>query len=141
VKVRFPNLRPEPLFSGSFGIADRTFNVLCAEDTRYKIASITKAFTAVLVLQLVEEQKIDLDQPIKHYLSSYYGERADSVKIKMLLNHTSGLPNADAAYELLKRFFERYKRAISFGPFGEPDVMRWGVPIPGTALNDGRTGG
>jgi len=87
-----------PLFAGSFGIADRAFNVPCADDTRYRIASITKAFTAVIVLQLVEEKKIDLDQPIKHYLSNYSGEGADVVKIRMLLNHTSGLPNADAAY-------------------------------------------
>jgi CubicO group peptidase (beta-lactamase class C family) len=88
----------KPLFNGSFGIADRAFKVPCAENTRYKIASITKAFTAVLVLQLVQEQKIDLDQPIKRYLSSYSGEGADTVTIRMLLNHTSGLPNADAAY-------------------------------------------
>jgi CubicO group peptidase (beta-lactamase class C family) len=88
----------KPLFNGSFGIADRAFNVPCADNTRYKIASITKAFTAVLVLQLVEAKKIDLDQPIKRYLPSYSGEGADLVKIRMLLNHTSGLPNADAAY-------------------------------------------
>jgi CubicO group peptidase (beta-lactamase class C family) len=44
------------LFSGSFGIADRAFNVPCTEDTRYKIASITKAFTAVLVLQLLKNR-------------------------------------------------------------------------------------
>lgn len=84
------------LFNGSFGTADRAFNVPCNDGTRYKIASITKVFTAVLVLQLAEEKKIDLDQPIKHYLSSYSGEGADTVAVRMLLNHTSGLPNADA---------------------------------------------
>ena len=87
-----------PLFSGSFGVCDRAFDVPCADDTRYRIASITKAFTAVLVLQLVEEKKIDLEEAIRHYLPNYSGEGADSVKIGMLLNHTSGLPNADAAY-------------------------------------------
>jgi CubicO group peptidase (beta-lactamase class C family) len=88
----------KPLFTGSFGICDRAFNIACADDTRYKIASITKAFTAVLVLQLVEEKKIALDEPIRRYLPNYAGEGADRVKIRMLLNHTSGLPNADAAY-------------------------------------------
>jgi len=86
------------LFNGSFGIADRAFNVPCTDDTKYKIASITKAFTAVLVLQLVEEKKIDPDQPIKTYLPGYSGEGAGTVTIRMLLSHTSGLPNADAAY-------------------------------------------
>lgn len=88
----------KPLFTGSFGIADRSFNVPCTDDTKYKIASITKAFTSVLILQLVEEKKIDLDRPIRAYLPKYSGEGADKVKIRMLLNHTSGLPNADAAY-------------------------------------------
>lgn len=86
------------MFNGSFGVADRAFNVPCTNDTKYKIASITKAFTSVLILQLVEEKKIDLDQPIKAYLPNYSGEGAGTVKIRMLLNHTSGLPNADAAY-------------------------------------------
>jgi CubicO group peptidase (beta-lactamase class C family) len=86
------------LFNGSFGIADRAFNVPCSDDTKYKIASITKAFTAVLILQLVEEKKIDLGQSIKTYLPKYSGEGASTVTIRMLLNHTSGLPNADAAY-------------------------------------------
>jgi CubicO group peptidase (beta-lactamase class C family) len=88
----------KPLFTGSFGIADRSFNVPCTDGTKYKIASITKAFTSVLILQLIEERKIGLDQPIKVYLPNYPGEGADTVKIRMLLNHTSGLPNADAAY-------------------------------------------
>lgn len=87
-----------PLFTGSFGVCDRAFNIACADDVKYKIASITKAFTAVLVLQLAEEKKIDLEQPIGRYLPGYSGEGADRVKIRMLLNHTSGLPNADAGY-------------------------------------------
>ena len=86
------------LFKGSFGIADRSFDIPCTDETKYKIASITKAFTSVLILQLVEQKKIDLDKPIKTYLPKYSGEGADTVKIKMLLNHTSGLPNADAGY-------------------------------------------
>ncbi len=86
------------LFKGSFGIADRAFDIPCTDETKYKIASITKAFTSVLILQLIEQKRIDLDQPIKAYLPNYSGEGASTVKIKMLLNHTSGLPNADAGY-------------------------------------------
>jgi len=71
----------KPLFNGSFGIADRTFHVPCTDATKYKIASIAEAFTAVRVLQLVEEMKIGLDQPIKQYLSSYGGEGVDRVKV------------------------------------------------------------
>ena len=87
------------IYRGGFGMADRSFNVPCRENTKYKIASITKVFTAVLILQLAEEKKIDLSAVIKTYLPSYAGEGADKVSIHHLLNHTSGLPNLDANYK------------------------------------------
>ena len=52
------------LYRRSFGLADRAFEVPATDDTRYRIASITKLFTAVLVLQLVDEGKLDRDRPI-----------------------------------------------------------------------------
>jgi CubicO group peptidase (beta-lactamase class C family) len=98
------------LYRGSFGVADRSFQVPCTADTKFKIASITKAFTSVLVLQLAEERKIDLDAPIKTYLPNYAGEGGGTVTIHHLLNHTSGLPNADA------------------GIGGLPDALARGIP-------------
>jgi len=65
-------------------------------DTRYKIASITKAFTAVLILQLYEQGKIDLNKFISAYLPDYKGEGANKVTIVQLLNMTSGIHNMDA---------------------------------------------
>jgi D-alanyl-D-alanine carboxypeptidase len=87
--------RGKLLYRRCFGIADRAFNIPMQNDTRFKIASITKAFTATLILQLYEQGKIDLDQPIKTYLPDYTGEGADKVRVHNLLNHTSGLPNID----------------------------------------------
>ncbi len=84
------------VFSGSFGTADRSFDVPCTLDTRFKIASITKAFTGVLVLQMVDEGRLDLAAPVKQYLADYSGEAGDRVTIHRLLNHTSGLANLDA---------------------------------------------
>ena len=78
-----------------YGDANRAFKVPNGERTKYWIASITKAFTAVLVLQLVEQGRIKLDGTIADYLPDYAGDGARKVTVHQLLNHTSGLPNFD----------------------------------------------
>jgi CubicO group peptidase (beta-lactamase class C family) len=85
----------KPGFSASFGLANIAFKVPNTRQTAYKIASITKLFTSVLILQLYEQGRIDLDQPIKTYLPDYTGEGAGKISIHQLLNHTSGLPSFD----------------------------------------------
>lgn len=79
----------------SFGLADRAFAVPNEPDTRYRIASITKLFTAALVLQLRDEGRIELDAPVRSYLPRYAGNGAEKVPLRNLLNATSGLPNMD----------------------------------------------
>ena len=76
-------------------MANLPFKVANTNGTKYKIASITKAFTAVLVLQLLEQGKIDLGKPIRTYLPNYAGGGGGRVTVSQLLNHTSGLPNPD----------------------------------------------
>lgn len=83
------------VYRKSFGYADLPFKVLNTPDTRYKIASITKAFTAVMILQLYEQGKIDLEKPINTYLTNYKGMGGSSVTVKQLLNMTSGMRNMD----------------------------------------------
>ena len=79
----------------SYGLASIPFRVANTPQTRFKIASVTKLFTSVLILQLVEQHRLDLDQPIKAYLPDYAGEAGGRVTIQQLLNHTSGLPSFD----------------------------------------------
>jgi D-alanyl-D-alanine carboxypeptidase len=79
----------------SFGLADRAFSVPARIDSRYRVASITKLFTATLILKLAEEGKLDLTAPISRYLPLYPGEGADRVTIHQLLNHTSGIAQFD----------------------------------------------
>jgi D-alanyl-D-alanine carboxypeptidase len=82
-------------YARSFGLANIPFQVPNTPRTKYKIASITKLFTSVLILQLHEQGKIDLNETIGTYLPDYAGEGAGKVTIHQLLNHTSGLPNFD----------------------------------------------
>jgi D-alanyl-D-alanine carboxypeptidase len=83
------------VYARSFGLASRQHKVPNQIETKYKIASITKAFTAVLILRLYEQGKIDLSKTIKTYLPNYTGEAGDKVTIHQLLNHTAGMANID----------------------------------------------
>jgi D-alanyl-D-alanine carboxypeptidase len=87
-------------FARSFGLANLPFQVPNTRRTKYKIASITKVFTSVLILQLYEQGRIGLHKPIGTYLPDYAGEGADKVTIHQLLNHTSGLANFDTVKDM-----------------------------------------
>jgi len=79
------------IYHKSFGMANFQFSVPNANDTKYRIASITKLFTAVLIMQLKGEGKIDLKKTIKTYLPEYKGEGSDKVQVFHLLTATSGI--------------------------------------------------
>lgn len=79
----------------AFGLAERAFEAPCAADTAYRIASITKLMTATIVMRLHEAGRIGLDEPIATWLPNYRGEGAGKVKLRHLLNHTSGIENFD----------------------------------------------
>jgi D-alanyl-D-alanine carboxypeptidase len=79
----------------AFGPAERAFGTPCAADTVYRIASITKLMTATVVTRLAEAGRLDLDAPIAAHLPAYRGEGATRVKVRHLLNHTSGIENYD----------------------------------------------
>src|SRR6185437_13374374 len=63
-----------------------------AAPERVRIGSITKTFTATIVLQLVQEKKVSLDAPLTRYLP-WAGKKAKRIRIRDLLDHRSGLAN------------------------------------------------
>ncbi len=67
---------------------------LANSDTKYRIGSITKVFTAVLILQMVEEEKLELNQSIETFFPGL--TNADKITVRHLLEHTSGLENLTA---------------------------------------------
>lgn len=76
----------------TIGHANRQWNVPNSLDTKFRICSVTKQFTAMLVMQFVEKGKIDLDKTIADYLPEFRKETAIKIKIRDLLNSASGLP-------------------------------------------------
>ena len=81
----------KPYYHKAFGLADRKNKIPNKLDTRFDIGSMNKSFTKVLILQLISEGKLDLDDPLGKFLKGFKKEVAEKVKVKHLLNHTSGL--------------------------------------------------
>lgn len=83
----------EVIFRGGFGEADMSWEVPNETDTRFRIASVTKQFTAALILSLVQSGDLELDAPIVEYLPDYPPAQGARVTVHHLLSHTSGIPS------------------------------------------------
>lgn len=81
------------LINKGYGMANLSYDIPNHADTKYSIGSITKVFTAVLVLQMVEKGHIDLNATIDKYLPYYPEKNAKRITIHHLLSHTSGIPH------------------------------------------------
>ena len=108
------------LYHQSFGTAERAFNTPITNQTIYQVCSITKTFTAVLILQLVEKGEINLDKTIIDYLPSYKAEAGTKVSIHQLLNHTSGMKNIDTAKDVN---FMRYGIGFFHTPYTLDEIV------------------
>ena len=62
-------------------------------DTVYLLASISKPVTACGLMLLVEQGRVQLSDPVQHYLPEFQGDHKEKVKVGHLLSHTSGLPD------------------------------------------------
>ncbi|RUT68201.1 serine hydrolase [Flavobacterium cupreum] len=90
------------IFKKGYGSANMEWNIPNQPDTKFRLGSITKQFTALLIVKLAEDGKIKLDVPITTYLPDYPKETGDKVTIQNLLTHTSGIPNYTSAPNFLQ---------------------------------------
>jgi CubicO group peptidase (beta-lactamase class C family) len=123
------------IWSKGFGLADQEKQVPATPDTLYHVASLTKTFAATLIMQLVEQGKLDLNEPMSRYSSNF---RDDSVKIKHLLSHTSqGTPGERYQYngdryaqltEVIEKKTGKSFRELIVTTFLNPLQMQASVP-------------
>ena len=98
----------KPIFEHAYGMSDRERKLPDTLDTRFRIGSMNKMFTAVAVLQLAQAGKLKLDAPFGNYLTDYPNkELASKVTLHQLLTHTGGTgdifgPDFDAHRNELK---------------------------------------
>jgi CubicO group peptidase (beta-lactamase class C family) len=102
----------ETIFKKGYGFANMEWNIPNKPDTKFRLGSITKQFTATLIMQLVEKGKIKLDGKLTDYLPYYRKDTGDKITIHHLLTHTSGIPS----YTNLPDFLSKKSRT-----FYEPD--------------------
>ncbi len=81
----------EELYARAIGYADIESGLKATTATKYRIGSISKMFTSVLILKAVEEGKLSLDTTLATYFPDI--ENADSISMTNLLNHSSGIFN------------------------------------------------
>lgn len=112
------------VFEKSYGFSDVKNKIKASSDTRYKIGSITKTFTAVVILQLVEEKKLTLDTKLSKFFPTI--QNSENITIENLLNHSSGIYSFtnDADYptyaKLPKTRSELMKKIKAGKPVFEP---------------------
>jgi CubicO group peptidase (beta-lactamase class C family) len=96
-------------FFSARGVADIATRVPVTDDTVFRIASITKTFTAVAVLQLWEQGLVDLDAPANDYLRTYRLIPANTswrpATLRHLMTHTAGIPEVVPPWGALRPDF------------------------------------
>lgn len=85
----------EVLLDQAWGSADLEWNIDNTTSTKFRIGSVTKQFTAVLILLLQERGALDLDDPISQHLEDTPATWS-AITVRNLLRHTSGIPNVTA---------------------------------------------
>ncbi|MFI9721225.1 serine hydrolase domain-containing protein [Streptomyces sp. NPDC052396] len=110
------------------GVADLRTKKSVKGDERFRAGSITKSFTASVVLQLVHERKLRLDGTVQHYLPGLLPASYDKVTVAELLNFTSGLPSADDYGDFLKDRYKTYGHwQLSKSHFNKPMLFKPGT--------------
>lgn len=81
------------VFERAFGYANMEWKIPNTLQTKFRIGSLTKQFTSMLVMQLVQEGKLRLDGRVTDYLPDYRKATGNRLTLHVLLTHTSGVPN------------------------------------------------
>ena len=96
-------------FFRGHGLADIASNTPISEDAVFRVGSITKLFTAIAVMQLVEQGLVELDAPANDYLRAYTLIPAETgwrpATLRHLLTHTAGIPDVREITDLLHASF------------------------------------
>jgi CubicO group peptidase (beta-lactamase class C family) len=100
------------LYEHAFGYANLEWKIPNDLQTKFEIGSMTKQFTALLVLQYVNEGKIKLDGHLGDYLPYYRKDTGSRITVRQLLDHTSGLPNFISAPGFLEGPASRTKFTV-----------------------------
>ncbi len=120
----------KPVFRQAYGLANREWNAKNTLDTKLRIGSLTKQFTAAAILQLVEAGNLSLDDPVSRF-DPEAPKAWDGVLLRHLLNHTSGIVNYTALPDYLPSIsrIERPAKALVELVRAEPLLFEPGARV------------
>ena len=105
----------EVIYKEAFGLANREWNVANTTDTRFRLASVSKQFCTLLIMQLVQEGKLKLDDTIAEHLSYYRKDTGERITLHHLMAHQSGIPDFTSSFD--------YRSRISRLPFDQDEFI------------------
>jgi len=125
----------------AFGKAAPAANLPMRTDDIWKVASITKTFTADVVLQLAGQGKLSLEDKLSNYTWSVGIANRDSITVRMLLDHTSGLPDLEND----NPSFQKVRYGDPTKVWTHAEILRWArtlkpLSAPGTEYHYTNTG-
>ena len=91
------------IYNKGFGNRDLAKNLPVTPDTLFGIGSCTKVFTCLAIMQLAEQGKLSIEDPVSKHIPLKIGLPDKPIKIKHLMSHSSGLPNLGTAKVLITR--------------------------------------
>lgn len=133
----------QPVFEAAYGYANRPKKIRNTVDTKFHFGSMGKMFTAVAVLQLIQDGKIRLDDPVSKFLPDYPNKGVAAVTIYQLLTHTGGTgdifgPEFDANRSRLKTLADYVTlyghRDLLFEPGRRWDYSNYGFILLGRII-------
>ena len=110
------------IYSEGFGARNLEENLPMTTDTLFGIGSISKSFTALAIMQLVEQGKIDLENPVSKYVHFELGFEDSPITIHHILSHSSGIPELDGSVHPLVITLGEYKNIYPLS--SENDFLR-----------------
>ena len=120
-------LKNGKIHTAAAGVLNIETNVNVTQDSIFQIGSITKLFTTTLIMQLVDEGRLELDEPIKKYIPTFQVadmKATQKITVRHLISHTSGLDGdffAEAGYgrDKLIRYLDKCTLLPQIHPPGE----------------------
>ncbi|MBN1471587.1 MAG: beta-lactamase family protein [Syntrophaceae bacterium] len=138
------SVNSEVVYKNAVGYADIEEGILNTCDTKFRIASFTKPFTAMLILQLVEAGKLDLDGKLIEYLPGFTVNGGEKITIHQLLTHTAGIAGEWRIPDLAgieKKFYSREKlfecineRELVYKPGAGREYSNFGYALLGLLI-------
>ena len=133
------------VYSKGFGLRNKAYGFKATANTLYAIGSVTKSFTALSIMQLVNEGKLNLEDPVGKYAPLDLKSMGEPVRVWHLLTHSSGIPALAYAEAIIRYATGAGGKWIPMATYDElftfmREAEKWAVTKPGERwfyLNEG----